>query len=111
MQPERWKRIEDLFQAAMAKPSDNRTAFLAEACRDDPTLQHEVQSLLSQQANSFLEGSPLSSIADRAGTAGDSQDDSTLDQTMVASGSAPGVMIGPNRLLEIIVKGAWARSG
>ena len=33
MTPERWKRIEELYHAARARPPGERAAFLAEACR------------------------------------------------------------------------------
>ena len=62
MQAERWKQIEDLYQAALARPAEKRAAFLAEACADDPELRTEVESLLDQQAGSFLESAPLSTI-------------------------------------------------
>jgi Tol biopolymer transport system component len=62
MQAERWKQIEDLYQAALAQPPEKRAAFLAQACPDDPQLRAEVQSLLDQQADSFLESAPLSAI-------------------------------------------------
>jgi Tol biopolymer transport system component len=68
MQAERWKQIEDLYQAALAQPPEKRAAFLAQACPDDAQLRAESQSLLDQQADSFLESSPLSAIqALRAG--------------------------------------------
>ena len=62
MQAERWKEIEELYQAALAQPAENRAAFLAQACPDDPQLRGEVESLLDQQADSFLESAPLSAI-------------------------------------------------
>jgi hypothetical protein len=62
MQPERWKKIEALFEAVQAQPPEKRAAFLAQACPDDPQLRGEVQSLLDQQADSFLESAPVSSI-------------------------------------------------
>src|ERR1019366_5310686 len=68
MQAERWKQIEELYQAALAQPPEKRAAFLAQACPDDPQLRGEVQSLLDQQADSFLESAPVSAIkALRAG--------------------------------------------
>src|ERR1022692_3892150 len=68
MQAERWKQIEELYQAALAQPAEKRAAFLAHACSDDPQLRGEVQSLLAQQADSFLESAPVSAI--KALTAG-----------------------------------------
>jgi serine/threonine protein kinase len=62
MQAELWKKVEALYQATLAQPVDRRAAFLAEACQDSPELYSEVQSLLDQQAESFLESSPLRQI-------------------------------------------------
>jgi len=45
MQAERWKQIEELYQAALAQPAEKRAAFLVQACPDDPQLRGEVQSL------------------------------------------------------------------
>jgi len=62
MQAERWKQIEELCQAALAQPAEKRAAFLAHACPDDSQLRGEVQSLLDQQADSFLKRAPVSAI-------------------------------------------------
>lgn len=62
MQADLWKKVEALYQATLAQPLERRTDFLAEACPDDPELQREVQSLLDQQADSFLESSPFPTI-------------------------------------------------
>src|ERR1700682_5875989 len=66
MQDERWKQIEDLFEAAQQQPVNGRAEFLQQACPRDPELRAEVESLLKAagEGNSFLEGSPLSSIAE-----------------------------------------------
>jgi len=62
MEAERWKRIEELCQAALEQPLEKRAAFLAQACPDDPHLRGEVEALLDQQADSFLESAPVSAI-------------------------------------------------
>ena len=64
MTPERWRRIEDLCQAALERDASLREAFLQEACAGDEELQREVESLLAQegQAGSFLEASPLEGL-------------------------------------------------
>jgi serine/threonine protein kinase len=62
MQAERWKKVEQLYEAAMAVAADKRADFLGRVCPDDSELRGEVQSLLAQNADSFLEGSPLSAI-------------------------------------------------
>ena len=48
MTPERWKRTEELYHAASARPPDERASFLREACRDDSTLRREVEGLLNE---------------------------------------------------------------
>src|SRR5580704_15493265 len=66
MEPERWKKIEELYKAAMAQPAEKRADILQNACPGDPELRAEVESLLQAagDASSFLEGSPLASAAD-----------------------------------------------
>jgi len=59
MPPDRFKKIEELYQGAVALPAEKRAEFLAQA---DPALRDEVQSLLAQQADSFLESSPVLAI-------------------------------------------------
>jgi Tol biopolymer transport system component len=56
MDSERWKRVDDLLQAALARPPGERAEFLQQACGGDEALEREVQSLLSseQQAGGFL---------------------------------------------------------
>jgi non-specific serine/threonine protein kinase/serine/threonine-protein kinase len=107
MQADLWKKVEALFQAALAQPPERRATFLLEACPHDLQLRREVQSLLDQQPDSFLESSPpfLPTIDQKGPTPEDpSPPPLTLDQTL-ASGTPPGAMIGPYRLLEIIGQG------
>src|SRR5262245_8311698 len=56
-----WSRIEALFHEALAKPSEERAAFLDAACGDDAILRQEMASLLAQSPNagSFLEGNAM----------------------------------------------------
>src|ERR1035438_156964 len=67
----------------MERPEAERAAFLAQACADDPELRGEVQSLLDQQADSFLESAPVSAIK-------------TL---------SPGVKLGNFEIVELIGRG------
>jgi eukaryotic-like serine/threonine-protein kinase len=62
MTPERWKRTEDLYHAARARPPGERAAFLAEACLHDEAMQRDVESLLNEPASDdgFLAAPPLS---------------------------------------------------
>jgi serine/threonine protein kinase len=67
MEPERWKRIEEIYHAASQLPHHKRGSFLAQACDGDDSLSSEVQALLSQdeKAGSFIE-SPAADIVARA---------------------------------------------
>src|ERR1700683_1810470 len=58
MQAERWKQIEDLYQAALAQPPEQRPEFIGQACPGDPQLGAEVESLLkdADERTSFFEG-------------------------------------------------------
>jgi predicted Ser/Thr protein kinase len=48
---DRWRRVEALYHAMLARPLDERAAAPAAACADDVTLQADVQSLLNQPAS------------------------------------------------------------
>jgi hypothetical protein len=51
MRPEWWQRIEWAYHGAMERQADQRAAFLAEACTDDPRWQKGVESLLARNAS------------------------------------------------------------
>ncbi|MEJ2008692.1 MAG: hypothetical protein P8Z30_11160, partial [Acidobacteriota bacterium] len=57
MEPERWSKIERLYQEALERDKSLRPAFLEKACAGDDALRREVESLLAhdEQAGSFLE--------------------------------------------------------
>src|SRR5262245_48532440 len=63
MNPERWQQIDELLQAALARASDERPAFLAQACEGDEQLRNELESLIvsHRQAEDFLEA-PLAQV-------------------------------------------------
>jgi serine/threonine-protein kinase len=58
MDAERWKKVEELFDAALEKPDAERRAFLEEACGEDYPLLDEVWSLLDADTtgHSLLDG-------------------------------------------------------
>ncbi|HZE70929.1 MAG TPA: protein kinase [Pyrinomonadaceae bacterium] len=56
MQPERWHRVDDILQAALALQPAERSAFIDGSCGGDESLRDEVMSLLS------LEQGPLDLI-------------------------------------------------
>jgi len=67
MDAERWKRVDDLLQAALQVPAERQEEFLRQQCGGDSELLEEVRSLLTshRKAGSFLE-SPGLHVADVA---------------------------------------------
>jgi eukaryotic-like serine/threonine-protein kinase len=61
MDAERWKRVDDLLQAALQVPAERQEEFLRQACGGDSELLEEVRSLLAshRRAGSFLESPGL----------------------------------------------------
>ncbi len=50
LNPDRWRRVEELFETALEREPDGRAAYLAEACAGDADLWHEVGRLLAADA-------------------------------------------------------------
>ena len=67
MDPERWKRVDDLLQSALRLSSSERNAFLRKACGGDADLERDVQSLLISQREigDFLERPALEVAAEQ----------------------------------------------
>jgi eukaryotic-like serine/threonine-protein kinase len=65
MKPERWKQIEQLYDAALELDLSQRAAFLDQACKGDEELRREVASLLASdaQAESFLAAPAVEVVA------------------------------------------------
>jgi serine/threonine protein kinase/Tol biopolymer transport system component len=61
MNPERWQKIEDLFQSARTRTTSERAAFLDGACAADAELRAEVEALLQAEdsAGSFINTSAV----------------------------------------------------
>lgn len=57
MKPERYKRVDQVFQQALSQPPENLESFLKEACAGDEALRREVESLIEvdRQGGSFLD--------------------------------------------------------
>lgn len=64
MNPERYRRIRELFLSVRELHSDERSGFLEQACAEDPSLRDEVEKLLigSDEAASFLETPALDAV-------------------------------------------------
>ena len=57
MEPERWRRVKELYHSALRVAADQRAVFLKDACRGDEKLCEEVESLLAYEssAEEFME--------------------------------------------------------
>ena len=93
MTPERWKRVEAVFERALDLPVGERTDFVHTTCDGDDELRREVQSLLDShvRAGSFIDQVSLF-------IAGDEIDG---DGATVASGQ----LIGAYRVLRELGRG------
>jgi len=72
LSPDRWDAVERLYHAARARPFDERSTFVADACTGDEELRHEVESLLAQDAsaNAMLTRGALNAAAGLVSDAG-----------------------------------------
>jgi serine/threonine-protein kinase len=61
---ERWRKVKEIFQAAVELPAAERGAYLTDACAGDASLLTEVESLLAahEEPGSFL-GAPAFDLA------------------------------------------------
>lgn len=57
MKPDRWQKIDELFEAALEQPPQDRAAFLDKACGNDRELRREVEKMLriDEQATEFIQ--------------------------------------------------------
>ncbi|HKR13901.1 MAG TPA: serine/threonine-protein kinase [Pyrinomonadaceae bacterium] len=57
MKPDRWQKIDDIFEAVLEREPRHRAAFLDEACGSDQSLRREVEKLLriDEQATEFIQ--------------------------------------------------------
>src|SRR5271170_6373758 len=104
MDAERWKRVDDLLQAALQVPAERQEEFLRQQCGGDAGLIEEVRSLLTshRKAGSFLEspGLHIADVAAQLPTLGVSQ--SGLSSS---SSSITGQTISHYRVLESLGAG------
>jgi serine/threonine protein kinase/Tol biopolymer transport system component len=85
MDAERWKRVDELLQAALRVPAGQQEEFLRPQCDGDSELLEEVRSLLTshRKAGSFLEspGLHVADVAAQLPTLGVSQSGSSSSFT------------------------------
>jgi serine/threonine protein kinase len=70
MNPERWRRIEEIYHSVLEIEPAARRNFLAEACGGDEDLRREVESLLAQpdSTGAFLDQNAWTAAEDLAAT-------------------------------------------
>src|SRR5215472_3256059 len=95
MNPERWRRIEELYHSALRITPERRTEFLSAACKGDVQLRQEVESLLtfSDSTATFFEQKGLD-VAAKA-FASDSGNN-------LFNSPSPGSLVGRFHILEKI---------
>src|SRR5438093_11426120 len=61
MNADQWRRVKDIFHAAIERSPSSRAAFLTEACGGDEELRTEVERLIAahDQAGTFIDRSPV----------------------------------------------------
>lgn len=100
MASDRWEQVKQLLQAALELDSGERSAFLAEAYQENPSLREEVESLIAshdQAASLQQDPAPDASMEESAPTLGRPGGD--------ASEVARGEHIGPYLILREIGRG------
>ncbi len=65
MTPDRWNKIDQIFDVAMELPLERRASYLDEACAGDEELRKEVESLLvaHEKSGTFIETTPAKGMA------------------------------------------------
>ncbi|HTR49715.1 MAG TPA: serine/threonine-protein kinase [Kofleriaceae bacterium] len=92
MTPERWNRVEEMFEAALALAADERDAFLDRSCDGDRELRDEVAALLRDAGDARAE--LQHAVAAEIGLIG-----GELAATKV------GQRAGPYRIVELVAEG------
>ena len=94
MNPERWKRVREVFDQAIVVPEGDRAAFLDSVCSGDIELRQEVESLLRshQEAGSIFLEKPAADLKAALADAAE-------------HGSRAGRRVGVYRLIEQIGEG------
>ena len=97
MDAERWQLISRLYHEALARPVEQRDAFLDACCQGDDTLRGEVASLLARKAGAQSgRAAPVAEIVDAP---------LTQHSAPLPSGFAPGVTLGPYHIERPLGRG------
>ena len=91
MNPDRWRRIKEVFHLALDRAPEERAPFLDNACAGDDELRAEVERLLIAHVNagSFIETSPVAGLAQQSAPVTTTLTGRALDHYRSAASSAP----------------------
>src|SRR3982750_4644100 len=108
MSPERWLKIESLFQTASDLPKSERSVYLEAECGSDPELRREVEKLLrrAESAAAFIE-SPVWTDSSFLNTSAKKEISNSLEDQIGETGrdNYLGSRIGAYRLTREIGRG------
>jgi serine/threonine protein kinase/tetratricopeptide (TPR) repeat protein len=65
MTPERWRQIEEVFQAALDLPEGERASYISAACAEDAELRRQVEALVAQhdESGDFIETPAVEAVS------------------------------------------------
>jgi eukaryotic-like serine/threonine-protein kinase len=92
MNRDRWRDVSRIYGAVLTKAPDAREMFLRDACKDDPELRREVESLLKDHGSLMIDGSA-------------SQVTGALKVQTLTSGA----QLGPHRIESVIGAGGMGQ--
>ncbi|HZI63384.1 MAG TPA: protein kinase, partial [Thermoanaerobaculia bacterium] len=98
MTPERWRRVQELFAAAVERRGAERDAYLETACADDESMRREVESLLAAhaQAGDFIDTPAFRFSADLAAEPAPAS---------APAAAGPGRRLGPYEVIALLGAG------
>ena len=96
MDPNRWRRVEELYHSALEREPERRSVFIAEACKDDEDLRRLLDDLLSQgDLTNGLVGKPVWEVV--------------AESTEPSSEIAAGARLGPYEILGPLGEGGMGK--
>ncbi|MBO0801288.1 MAG: protein kinase, partial [Blastocatellia bacterium] len=97
MSPERWQKINELFEAVLEHPVEERAVFLAQATVDDEDIRRRVEGMIAADTQDDL---LIDRLANRLAGAVQPSGSSYVDPL-----SVPGSMVGVYRLISELGRG------